>query len=99
MDFMHYINVMKYIYEERKLRLINEENDEDIGYISFERKNDVLIIISTVVYEKYQGKGMASTLIKEILEYAKNNDLKIKPLCSFVVHYLEKHPEYKSMVN
>ena len=89
---------MKFIYEERKLRLIDEENNEDIGYISFDRKNDTVVIISTVVYEKYQGKGMASALIKEILEYAKNNNLKVKPLCSFVVHYIEKHPEYKELV-
>ena len=89
---------MKFIYEERKLRLIDEENNEDIGYISFDRKKDAIVIISTVVYEKYQGKGMASALIKEILEYAKNNNLKIKPLCSFVVHYIEKHPEYKELV-
>ena len=89
---------MKFIYEERKLRLIDEENNEDIGYISFEIKNDTIIIISTVIYEKYQGKGMASTLIKEILGYAKNNNFKIKPLCSFVIHYIEKHQEYKQMV-
>ena len=89
---------MKFIYEERKLRLIDEENNEDIGYISFDRKNDTVVIISTVVYEKYQGKGMASALIKEILTYAKNNNIKVKPLCSFVVHYIEKHPEYKELV-
>ena len=89
---------MKFIYEERKLRLIDEENNEDIGYISFEIKGDTIIIISTVIYEKYQGKGMASTLIKEILGYAKNNSFKIKPLCSFVIHYIEKHQEYKQMV-
>lgn len=89
---------MKFIYEERKLRLIDEENNEDIGYISFEIKNDTIIIISTVIYEKYQGKGMASTLIKEILRYAKNNNFKIKPLCSFVIHYIEKHQEYNELV-
>ena len=89
---------MKFIYEERKLRLIDEENNEDIGYISFEIKDDTIIIISTVIYEKYQGKGMASTLIKEILEFAKTNKLKVKPLCSFVVHYIEKHPEYNGLV-
>ena len=89
---------MKFIYEERKLRLIDEENNEDIGYISFEIKDDTIIIISTVIYEKYQGKGMASTLIKEILRYAKNNNFKIKPLCSFVIHYIEKHQEYNELV-
>ena len=89
---------MKFIYEKRKLRLIDEENNEDIGYISFEIKDDTIIIISTVVYEKYQGKGMASTLIKEILRYAKNNNFKIKPLCSFVIHYIEKHQEYNELV-
>lgn len=89
---------MKFIYEERKLRLIDEENNEDIGYISFEIKGDTIIIISTVIYEKYQGKGMASTLIKEILRYAKNNNFKIKTLCSFVIHYIEKHQEYNELV-
>ena len=89
---------MNFIYEKRKLRLFNEENNEDIGYITFEEKADLLIIISTVVYEKYQGKGMASTLIKEMLQYAKNSNFKIKPLCSFAAHYIEKHPEYKELI-
>ena len=89
---------MKFIYEKTKLRLVNEENDEDFGFISFETKDDVIIIISTVINEKYQGKGMASALINELLEYAKNNNLKVKPLCSFVIHYIEKHPEYKEFI-
>lgn len=89
---------MKFIYEERKLKLINEEKGEEIGYISFTKKENLLIIISTVVDEKYRGQGFASKLIKEILEYAKNNNLKVKPLCSFVFHYLEKHSEYKDIL-
>lgn len=82
---------MKFIYEKTKLRLVNEENDEDFGFISFETKDDVIIIISTVINEKYQGKGMASALINELLEYAKNNNLKVKPLCSYLLFVISKN--------
>ncbi len=43
-----------------------------------------------------QGKGVASQLIHGALTSAKERGLKIVPRCSFVVHYVAKHPEFRS---
>lgn len=45
-----------------------------------------------------EGKGAASELIEKSLQDIKNQDRKVYPLCPFVVAYIKKHPEWKSLV-
>ena len=45
-----------------------------------------------------EGQGVASELIKKSLEDIKEQGLKVYPLCPFVVAYIRKNPEWKSLV-
>ncbi|MCY1382812.1 GCN5-related N-acetyl-transferase [compost metagenome] len=49
----------------------------------------------TIVPPELEGKGIASTLAKYVLEYAKDNTLKVKPYCPFINAYIDRHPEYQ----
>ncbi len=49
----------------------------------------------TEVPSELEGKGIASTLAKYALEYARTNNLKVLPLCPFIYTYISRHPEYK----
>ena len=45
---------------------------------------------------KFRGKGLAALPVKEAFEYAKKNDIKIIPTCSYIeFNFLEKYPEWK----
>ena len=41
------------------------------------------------------GQGIASYLVKYILDDAVAKNLRVKPTCSYVKSYIDKHPEYK----
>jgi predicted GNAT family acetyltransferase len=52
----------------------------------------------TVVSEALRGKGIAGKLTQKLMEYARENSLKIIPLCSYVVGFFEKHNEFKDLL-
>lgn len=59
---------------------------------------DKIIITHTIVPKELEGKGIGSLLIKQVLEDIKVRDLYVVPECEFVRAYIEKHPEWKSIV-
>lgn len=46
-----------------------------------------------------RDKGAAGELVKGALQYAKDNGLTVVPSCSYVAHYIDKHPEWASVLS
>lgn len=57
-----------------------------------------IVFTHTEVPKIFEGQGVASKMAKTALEYAKENNLQVIPLCPFVAGYIRKHPEYQSLV-
>lgn len=53
----------------------------------------------TFVPEALREQGIAGEIVKTALEYAKNNNYLVIPTCSYVQHYIEKHPEYSHLIS
>ena len=49
----------------------------------------------TEVPAELGGQGIASYLVKYILDDAAAKNLRVKPTCSYVKSYIDKHPEYQ----
>jgi len=64
----------------------------------YDNQNSVLYITHTLVPKELAGRGIAGALTKEALEDIEKRGLKIKPMCSYTVAYLEKHPEFKRLL-
>ena len=47
-------------------------------------KDDVIDVFTTKVDEAFQGKGIAGKLYSAVIEFAKQNRIKIKPSCSYI---------------
>ena len=47
----------------------------------------------TVVDPEFGGRGLAGRMIAEALQATKDAGLRVRPACSFVEKYVEKHPE------
>lgn len=72
--------------------------DGHTGYISYQDQGDALIYDHTIVPSELGGKGVGSALVKHALDYARSNDKKVVPQCSFVATYIQKRPEYKDLL-
>jgi predicted GNAT family acetyltransferase len=57
-----------------------------------------IVYTHTIVPDEISGQGVGSKLAHHVLDYARDNDLKVIPQCPFVAAYIERHPEYKPLV-
>ncbi|CAN5833096.1 GNAT family N-acetyltransferase [soil metagenome] len=74
------------------------ELEGQLGVVAYQRRNDTLFFTHTEVPDQFQGLGVAGKLAHSALEYARDNHLTIVPLCSYMVAYVRRHPEYQTLV-
>ena len=68
-------------------------------YLSYSyEEDDVLDFYFTFVPGELRGKGVAAELVEAGLKYAIENNLRIIPRCSYVNLYVQRHGEYKKII-
>ena len=72
--------------------------DDHVGSISYQEQDGKLVYDHTIVPQALGGRGVGSALVKHALNYARENDKKVVPQCSFVSSYISKHPEYQDLL-
>lgn len=58
-----------------------------------------MFLESTYTPPMLRGRGYAAKLVEAAIKYAEENDLKIIPICSYVVYYFTKHPNKKNVLD
>jgi predicted GNAT family acetyltransferase len=66
--------------------------------LAYSERDGKIYLIHTEVPKPLEGRGYASALAKAALEYAREHQLTVVPYCPFVRGYLQRHPEYTSLV-
>ncbi|MFA5329410.1 MAG: GNAT family N-acetyltransferase [Prolixibacteraceae bacterium] len=72
--------------------------DSDLARIEYIKAQGKIFLTHTEVPEKFEGKGVGSELVKQALDDIQQKGLVLVPLCPFVAAYINRHPEYNSMV-
>ena len=67
--------------------------DGHTAFASYRRDGNVLLVYHTEVPREFEGRGIGSALVKGVLVIAREQGLKVKPFCSFVAAYMQRHPE------
>ncbi|NHN26397.1 N-acetyltransferase [Flavobacterium jejuense] len=60
--------------------------------------DEKIIIDHTEVNEAYNGKGFGKIMVKKAVDFVREKNLKIIPLCPFAKHVFDKTPEYKDVL-
>lgn len=47
----------------------------------------------------FRGQGVAGKITEAALEYARQNSLRVIPMCSYAVHYIRQNPQYMELTN
>lgn len=83
-----------------ELKRFELEIEGETAYVEYIiNKVDVIYLTHTEVPQTLEGKGVASEMIKSVLNEIKSRELKLIPICPFVTSYLMRHPEWKSMLD
>ena len=70
-----------------------EEAGEQLAEMAISIAGDNLTVYHTEVSDKLKGQGIGSQLLERMVNYARDNKLKVIPLCPFVHAQFKRHPE------
>ena len=88
----------KLILNEGKKRF-EMEIDGHIAFIEYILTNDnVMFLTHTEVPKALAGKGVGSDIVEKALNYIKEQNFTLAPLCPFVAKFLVKNPDWQSIL-
>ena len=65
---------------------------------SYENEKQALNYYHTYVPPALRGRKIAEEIVTFALRYAKEQNLKVIPSCLYVKRFLDKHPEFQSLL-
>lgn len=72
--------------------------DGALARCDYRRVGNVLQLHHTEVPVALEGRGIAGKLVAAALDYAKAQDLRVAPYCSYVRSYMRRHPETQALL-
>jgi uncharacterized protein len=68
------------------------------GYSEYRRREGLIAFIHTLIDPRFEGRGLASQLVRTELSTARSGGLSVLPFCPFVRAYIADHTEYVDLV-
>jgi uncharacterized protein len=67
--------------------------DQLAGWVEYGRVDGRIVALHTEVPPEFGGRGIASALVRRVLDDARADGVKVTPRCPFFVTHFERHPE------
>ena len=76
------------------------DGEKQIGEMEVSVSGNSLVVYHTEVDPASEGKGVAKQMLATMVDYARNNDLKVVPLCPYVHAQFKRHAkDYEDVWN
>ncbi len=88
------VNALEVVNNSAESRFEVKLNGE-IGMVEYMLHGKNITFTHTEVPVAFEGKGIAGKMAKFALDYARDHEMMVNPLCPYIKQYIERHPEYK----
>ena len=68
------------------------------AYLSYNVFNDIIDLSYAYTPPELRGRGIAKIVVEHAFKYAKENNLKVIPTCSYVQAFVERNNNYKNLL-
>jgi predicted GNAT family acetyltransferase len=72
--------------------------DGALCFVAYRRSPGVVALTHAEVPPALEGRGVGSRMVRAILDQVRVDGDKVVPLCSFVVAFIRRHPEFQDLV-
>lgn len=72
--------------------------DGQLATCDYRRAGDVLALVHTGVPSALEGRGIAAALVGAAMSCARQANLRVRPVCSYVAAYMRRHPETSDLL-
>jgi predicted GNAT family acetyltransferase len=67
---------------------------QTVGLLTFADRGDQRVFLHTQIDDKFEGRGLATILVKEALDSTRADGLRVVGVCKLVAGYLDKHHDF-----
>jgi predicted GNAT family acetyltransferase len=75
------------------------DGDRLLGLAAYERQGSRVVFTHTEVDDDQEHSGLGSRLVRGALDDVRGKGDTVVPRCSFVRGWIERHPEYRDLVD
>lgn len=87
----------KVIHEKENERFVIYVEGNEV-YVEYSMRNNEMNLHHTYTNPALRGKGLAAQVVRAAFEFAKENNLKVIPTCSYTQSFIAKNDEYKDLI-
>ena len=69
------------------------------GFAQYVRRPGRVIFVHTEIDPAFEGRGLGSQLAAAALDATRSSGERVVPLCPFIEHFIERHPQYADLVD
>lgn len=80
---------MEYLIERNRIYVV--DNGKEVGEVTFPERNGVYVINHTYVDERLRGQGIASELVRRVVEEIERRGGRIEATCSYALLWLARN--------
>jgi predicted GNAT family acetyltransferase len=91
---------MNYQIQDHRI-VASDDRQPFVGEISFPAVDgypDRVVVERVFVHPDYRGQGIAATLVKRFIDYARQQKWTVKLMCPYAVKQFKLHPEYQDLL-
>ncbi len=71
--------------------------DGNLSKLDYIQDDKNFVITHVGVHPSLRGQGVAGRIVEVSLAYAKENSLRVVPMCSYAAAFIRRHPEYAEL--
>ncbi len=75
-----------------------ELEPDQFAVVKYQKDGEVLHITSTRIPDELQGKGFGKVMMESVLPEIERAGYTIVPVCSYVVHYMNRQPQWSHLL-
>jgi len=69
-----------------------------MAFSEYTESGNTVVLTHTEVMPDYEGKGLASRLVRQVLDEIHDQHKQVAPVCPLVARYIRTHTEYQILV-
>ena len=70
-----------------------------IAYVEYEPAGEgIYRLTHTIVPPAFEGQGIGRELVESTLEALRERGVRIIPECTFIIRYIQRHPEWEPLL-
>ncbi|MCI0425544.1 MAG: N-acetyltransferase [Actinobacteria bacterium] len=80
-------------------RYVVEVDGQVVGFTEYHLRGGRHFFVHTEIDPEHEGRGLATSLVREALDDVRSHGGSVVPLCPYVAAFIRRHPDYEDLID